>query len=66
MAEGEQRRGLADAPRAEARAGAVLRAAIERRAHHRDVGVDGVPVGTGGALAKVQCPTKGRFSRPPL
>ncbi len=44
VAEGEQRRGLADRARPEARAGAVLRAHVERRAEHRDVGVDPIPV----------------------
>ena len=44
VAEGEQRRGLADRPRPEARAGAVLRAHVEGRAEHGDVGLDAVPV----------------------
>ena len=44
VAEGEQRRGLADGARAEAGAGAPLGAEVEGRAEHGDVGVDGVPV----------------------
>ena len=44
MAEGEQRRGLADGARPEAGAGAPLRAEVEGRAEHGDVGVDPVPV----------------------
>ncbi len=47
MAEGEQRRGLADGARAGARARAPLRAEIERRAEHRDIGLD-------------RCPSRGR------
>ena len=52
MAEGEERRGLADRARAEAGAGAELRAEVEGGAEHGDVGVDGGPVLDVGALAE--------------
>ena len=64
LAEGEQRRRLADGARAEARAGAPLRAEVEGRAEHRDIGIDRVPVEAERYLPKVQCPTKRRLSRP--
>ena len=52
MAEGEERRGLAHRARAEAGAGAELRAEVEGGAEHRDVGIDGGPVLDVGALAE--------------
>ena len=52
MAEGEQRRRLADGTRSEAGAGSVLGAHVERHAEHRDVGIDGPPVGDRGALSE--------------
>ena len=52
VAEGEQRRGLADGPRPEACAGPPLRAEVEGRTEDRDIGVDAVPIGLVGALAE--------------
>ena len=52
VAEGEERRGLAHRARAEAGAGAELRAEVEGGAEHGDVGVDGGPVLDVGALAE--------------
>ena len=52
MAEGEQGGGLPDAARTEARAGPELGAEIERRAKHRDIRLDGVPVRLVGILAE--------------
>jgi hypothetical protein len=64
MAEGEQGRGLADRPRAEAGAGAELGAEVEGRAQDRDIGVDRDQSADRAACRKVEMPTKGRFSRP--
>ena len=64
MAEREQCRGLADRARAEAGAGAVLRAHVVGNAEHRHVGVDRSQSRQIGRLPKVQWPTKGRSSRP--
>ena len=52
MAEGEERRGLADRPRPEARPRAPLGAHVERRTEHRHIGAKLRPVGADGALGK--------------
>ena len=44
VADCEELGGVPEALRSEARAGADLGAEIERRAHDRDIGLDGVPV----------------------
>ena len=61
MAEGEQGRGLADAARAEAGAGAVLRAHVVGHAEHGDVGVERVPVEAGRPLAERAVPDEGQI-----
>ena len=60
MAEGEQGRCLAHAPRPEARAGAELRAEIKRRAEDGEVGVDRIPVRLVGIFAEAAQPHKGK------
>ena len=66
MAEGEQRRGLADRARAEARAGAVLGAHVVGHAEHRDVGIERVPVEAGRPLAERAVPDEGQIETPAL
>ena len=61
MAEGEQRRGLADAARAEAGAGAVLRAHVVGHAEHGDVGIERAPVEAGRPLAERAMPDEGQI-----
>ena len=58
MAEGEERRGLADRARTEAGAGAILRSHVVGHAKHRDVGVERVPVEAGRPLAECAMPDK--------
>jgi hypothetical protein len=64
VAEGEERRGLADRARAEAGAGAVLGAEVEGGAEDGDVGVEGGPVLDVGPLAEGRDADEGGFRRP--
>ena len=56
MTKRKQRGRFADASRAEARATAVLRAHIQRRAHHGNIGINLCPIGADRALAKAANP----------
>ena len=66
MAEGKQGRGLADAARAKARAGAELRAEIKGRAKDGEIGVDGAPVRLIGIFAEAAQPDEGKIQPPAL